>query len=630
MKSKLLLIISSLAILMALGFTKSYAQYDISATASSPVIDGTIDDLWNSEPRYVGVDPTTWTPTPDHTSLDDCSFTWSAVWDADSLYILVVVKDDIVTTGVEGSDVYSWMNDNVEITINDPTGNTDPAFFRYAFDRDGEDTGLDDDPPKNTPVGSHFATSTSDDGWIMEAAIPYDIIGFTSTDLTAITNISVADLDDPEATAWDQLSGHVQWPSGWATGNITLTATAAIDDVAPGQVTQLAGGNIKFNSVDLTWLVPADDDITGYLIMVDGAPKAYAADKMTTGITIEGLTAETTYTVSVITTDPQNLSEAVSIEVTTGANLKPMDIDIGAYEGAYSDPFEDFDYWEGLLPIPINYLKGDDKVDDMDIAGNMKLAWTMVALYMQFNVTDESLVNADEGAPWNNDAVEYHFDMGGERDGSSTENAFDNWDPNNFQYRAIPYQTWQTGSTPAPIWTDVSYATYDYYGDGVDAIGYTIEIKFPWAALNASADMNFVPAEGETVSFDPKIIDKDADASSHTLSWSSFSHDEQYKNDAEFGLVHLEGEPSGINSNALGDMVQILPNPASDYVNITIAENFSGSIMINDLSGKLIMNEYVDFSGTKTISLSNFAEGMYLVTLINAENEMYRTKLVVK
>ena len=133
------------------------------------------------------------------------------------------------------------MNDNVEITINDPAGSENNVFFRFGFDRDGEDLGLLDDPPKATPVGSNYVTASTDDGWLVEAAVPWDILSGTGADFSGYPaidkvlnmNVYVADLDDPEGSVWDQLSGHVQWPWGWGATDVTLVETASVDDVAP-------------------------------------------------------------------------------------------------------------------------------------------------------------------------------------------------------------------------------------------------------------------------------------------------------------------------------------------------------------------------------------------------------------
>ena len=92
MNSKLRFTTILMALIMVLGMTNAIAQFEIGQAAAPPTIDGTIDASWESLAMYVGVDPTTWTPSPDLKSLADCSFKWTAAWDADSLYILAMIK----------------------------------------------------------------------------------------------------------------------------------------------------------------------------------------------------------------------------------------------------------------------------------------------------------------------------------------------------------------------------------------------------------------------------------------------------------------------------------------------------------------------------------------------------------
>ncbi|MFN8207976.1 MAG: sugar-binding protein [Bacteroidales bacterium] len=47
--------------------------------------------------------------------MDGTSFTWSGLWDDTNLYLLVRLKDDVVTIGdtAGGSAAKNWMNDNI-------------------------------------------------------------------------------------------------------------------------------------------------------------------------------------------------------------------------------------------------------------------------------------------------------------------------------------------------------------------------------------------------------------------------------------------------------------------------------------------------------------------------------------
>ncbi|MFO7669250.1 MAG: sugar-binding protein [Bacteroidales bacterium] len=636
MKSKLRFTTMMVALIMVLGMTNAIAQFEIGQAAASPTIDGTIDASWESLAMYVGVDPTTWTPNPDLKSLADCSFKWTAVWDADSLYILAIIKDDITTTGsqAEGSAAIQWMNDNVEIAISDPAGSGNTVFFRFGYGRAPEALGQLDGKP--TPDGANYATADSDDGWIMEAAIPWanlssdtvDFSAYPAIDLMLNMNLYVADLDDPEGSSWDQLSGHVQWPWGWGATDVKLVATATVDNEAPAAVTGLASANVTYNSADLSWDASGDADVIGYLVLANDAPKAYV--RGATQISLAGLAQETAFNISVIAVDGQNLSSGSSTDFTTGTPPVPLDLDVDYYTGGFATPFEDLDYMDALTAQPFGYHYGDANVDEMDLAANMKVAWTTAGLFMQVNVIDESILNGSENG-WENDNCEYHFDMGAERDGSSTEDAFENYDPNNFQYRAIPQSAAQTGSTPAPDWTGVTMATYDNYGDGVDVIGYTLEVSWPWAALNASSGLTLVPADGAKFAFDPKVSDKDEDGSVATVTWSSYTHDEQYKNDAEFGMITLKGGPTGMNDPAFMNGIKLYPNPARNFATISFKSAFTGSVTVIDVTGKVVVTRNLQsVSGEVNLDVSELSRGLYVVSFENESGERNATKLILK
>ncbi len=269
-----------------------------------------------------------------------------------------------------------------------------------------------DDPPKATPVGSSYATASTDDGWLVEAAIPWSILssdtvdfsGYPAIDLMLNMNVNVADLDDPEATAWDALSGHVQWPWGWGKTDVKMVATATVDDTAPAALTGVSSANVTYNSADISWDASADDDVVAYLILANDAPKVYITDPAATTVNMAGLDPETVFTISVVALDAQNLSGETSTDFTTGSTPVALDLDIDYYTGGYTTPFEDLDYMDALVTQPYAYHYGDANVNEMDLAANMKVVWTTAALYMQVNVTDEDIV-AGEADAWNNDNV---------------------------------------------------------------------------------------------------------------------------------------------------------------------------------------------------------------------------------
>jgi len=618
------------ACLLSAGFVR--AQVQIGKANTAPTIDGTIEQVWESQPQYVAIDPTTWTPSPDLKNLDDCSYKWSGLWDANNLYLLFIIKDDILAKGVVDGPNYSWMNDNVEVSLNDPAYDGDKYKWRFSWERDGLHL-----TAKEGPEGTSYVTKAIDGGYVIEAQIPWNILSNDTVDFSAYpaidkelqVNFTVADLDKPEGSSWDELSGHVQWPKGWEMGNIILKETTAKDASPPATPGNVAAKNVTFNAADVSWSAVSDADLVAYLVLKNGAPVAYITDK-STAYAAALLAPETNFEFTVIASDGQNLS-AVSNKATFTTLAKPTlkDVSISEYTGKFPNVFEDLDFWEKVPVYRISYKIGGAIENDADLSAFFKVVWDKTNLYIQTNVVDQSVVNA-VAAPWDNDNIEYHFDIKGERDGTGTDIAFvDQYQQDNFQYRGIPYKgEIQTGSTPAPIWTGVKQNTYDYFGTGVSVIGYTLEINFPWAALNTTAGTSIVPAYNTKIAFDIKVTDIDPDQPRTDITWSTYDHAELFKKNEHYGMFILGQGITGIDK-PVSEQLSVYPNPANQNVTVTIPNNYRGSITLFDISGKIVLSQQVN-SNQVNLNVAGIQSGIYVVTLTTESNLALRSKLVIK
>lgn len=83
---------------------------------------------------------------------------------------------------------------------------------------------------------------------------------------------------------------------------------------------------------------------------------------------------------------------------------------------------------------------------------------------------------------------------------------------------------------------------------------------------------------------------------------------------------------SGINLELRNNFC-IYPNPANDFLNISIPENFkTNSFSICDISGKLLLEEnYIEDS--KEVDISDFDKGIYII-IFSSENEQFIKKFV--
>ena len=76
--------------------------------------------------------------------------------------------------------------------------------------------------------------------------------------------------------------------------------------------------------------------------------------------------------------------------------------------------------------------------------------------------------------------------------------------------------------------------------------------------------------------------------------------------------------------------LKVFPNPAQDYVNISIPENNIKSISLFDVTGKKVAN-YTNIDTTEyTLNLTKFNRGFYLLKIVDQNNANQTIKLIVK
>lgn len=81
--------------------------------------------------------------------------------------------------------------------------------------------------------------------------------------------------------------------------------------------------------------------------------------------------------------------------------------------------------------------------------------------------------------------------------------------------------------------------------------------------------------------------------------------------------------------NTSDKQFSVYPNPATDILNISSSnnENFEGSIIMSDISGREVMRS--SFTNSSTINTSNLQIGIYFISIYN-DSQMETHKIVVK
>jgi hypothetical protein len=74
--------------------------------------------------------------------------------------------------------------------------------------------------------------------------------------------------------------------------------------------------------------------------------------------------------------------------------------------------------------------------------------------------------------------------------------------------------------------------------------------------------------------------------------------------------------------------ISIQPNPASDYVNITLNNTEQASMKIVDVLGNVVMKETI--SGTRKIDVADFKNGVYFIMIETTSGKSISRKLIVR
>ncbi len=623
MKSKLQLCTAFMAMLMVMGLARGIAQTPIGQTDTPPTIDGTKDASWDVAPAYLVVDPSSWSPSAAIMSDEDFSLTWSAIWDDTNLYFFFEFMDDVVTTGeLDSMANKDWMNDNVEVGIG-------PYGYRFAWNRDDEILGTN----QGNPGGYMQKSVEVSGGYVIEVSIPWTTLVNDTINIgenpaigtTLTVSVVGGDLDNPDGWNWNELEGHLNWSAA----EVILAATAAIDDVAPAAPANLTASNVNFAGAELSWDASADEDVIGYMLYNGTAPFSYVvgATELTAA-----LAAEASFAFTVKAIDSQNRSGASNqADVSTPAPPVPMVQNIGKYTGTYPNPFEDFDAWDALPKLGIGRQATPD-VDPADHSASFSAMWDETNLYVKTYVHDDIFYNASETEGWKNDAVEYHFDMNNERNGSSTDSQLPPYEADNFQYRAVYKKPeLQTGSTPAPDWTGVTMVTWDLQNASFEVVGYYIEATFPWATLNIPGSTSITPAVDVAIGFDINSGDTDDNPNARkSVVWSSVEFS-PHANTSQYGQLVLKDNVVSVEKMDKAQVVSVYPNPTTRDLHVELPDAQMELLQIKDILGRTVYSQEIEGrTGTMRIDLSGLPQGVYVLTVDGKGETMGLSKFIKK
>lgn len=191
----------------------------IARLPQAPVLDGSPDSLWAASAVLATQQNVAKVIRGQVTSTADASSYFRTGWDAQNLYVLVDVSDDVIS--VDGP--YPWEDDSVELYIDaDHTGG--PAYdgvhdFQFVF-RPGLDSVAVGSSSNSNTNGIQFATAVHgaarpNGGYTIEVAIPWSTLGVVPS-AASLIGFDVHVNDDDDGGARDgKLSWHASVDDAW-------------------------------------------------------------------------------------------------------------------------------------------------------------------------------------------------------------------------------------------------------------------------------------------------------------------------------------------------------------------------------------------------------------------------------
>ncbi len=185
-----------------------------------------------------------------------------------------------------------------------------------------------------------------------------------------------------------------------------------------------------------------------------------------------------------------------------------------------------------------------------------------------------------------------------------------------FDLAKAQYSSSYTDTMRVEISTDcgTTFTTiYEKTGLDLATVSYQTSIWSPSSATHwRTEEIDLIPYEGENVMF-------------------KFVNITGYGNSTFIDNINVNAETLGINETSL-ENIQLFPNPASEYVTLTLPQSFSQKMTVslfNSVGQKLQTITITDNKEFININLSGYSSGLYFIQLQNQSNTTTR-KLLIK
>jgi len=291
----------------------------IAKIASAITIDGTIDAAWSTATSYSCNNVASGTVS----GASDLSGSFKLLWDANKLYLLAQVTDNIVNDNY----LAPWQNDGIELFLDinhDKATSYQGDDFQYGFSAKNNHW---TEYKHTATTGVAYSTSQVSGGYVIEVSIPWTTLGKTAADAMLIGfDLNLVDNDNNSASFDKKLAyfntADVANNDPSKLGDAQLAAAAgAVDITAPTVPSSLVSSAITTTSFTLSWTASTDAvGVTGYEVY-QGA--SLIGSPTTNSFAVAGLSPNTAYSYTVKAKDANNNISAASsaLAVTTAADV---------------------------------------------------------------------------------------------------------------------------------------------------------------------------------------------------------------------------------------------------------------------------------------------------------------------
>lgn len=244
--------------------------------------------------------------------------------------------------------------------------------------------------------------------------------------------------------------------------------------------------------------------------------------------------------------------------------------------------------------------------------------WDKNNLYVGVKVVDGAIIVASVN-PWENDAIEFYVDGNNDKDGT--------YDADYDTQLIMDVDT--TG-----LWIKADGVQIeDYEAVLVETSdGYNVEMRLSWA------DFGFAPGRGRVMGW--SLGNNDTDTPDVTREYQTvwYGTGANWNNTALLGDMQLANGPyyfaQGFDEDVLYNAnILLYPNPTNGNVFIQSIDNvFTGdvSILVADISGRVIMSTKDNLSSTIQLSTGNLNSGIYFVNVLGQDGKRAVKKLIVQ